>query len=892
MTTYIILFDNSYEKLVSTIYSILGQYSGKNNDLLYEILIINSTDTVISIQEIIKSTDISKDYIKILYDINTANIYAWFNYALLISNGDYIHFIHSGHELDNKTASTVTSFFYNNEDIDLIFIGDFNTKYKLNDISSSIIDLEEQPYLAPNMFYRSVVRRKRIKNIQFCTECKYDQEILFLWNVLLDKYKFGIINNVDYKDPDFLFDNYAAFPCASDKEWYVPCLTNGYLPYLNRFNSKVPDYIKYGIFYFILVRFLHNQELKDKHLFTNPRREFYPYCKEVFSFIDDKIILNVGNYKNLRYPVNLKKLFINIKYNYDIQQELILNSQNAQLLIAYNHISMTSTLSQKCIIDFINKEDNNYVIEISILKLVDTDNIKFIAKLNEKKIKLIATERYSEIKYFGEVIAKKLTFLLRIPFEKLQSDTNQISFTYEFNGIEAPVFIETSRFPARVCSGEKYSYWKSKPFILMLDTDNSAITINKYTSIFRFKREILYLSSILRKTKKMFIIRLLYWCTNWYFKDKNIWIMYDKFYKAGDNGEYFYKYCLNKHNPQISPYYVVNKKYPDAYRLKKEGLKPIYYGSLKHILLFLNSSIIATTHANIPVFSGLTPAGFKYVRDLLNADIVCIQHGLTVQNLAHNLNRQYDNLKRYYIASKYEKENLEQSMYGYYDKTILRLTGVPRYDGLKNEAKKQILLIPTWRSYISMPSSIGNTRPYSTTFKDSIYFKVINSLINNSELISIAEKYNYKILYVLHPTITSQMDDFDKNSVVDIYSPLDINYEKVFRESSLMITDYSGVQFDFAYMRKPVIYYHPVELPPHYSDSGFNYKRLGFGEICINEHELISTIKNYIQNECKLNTTYKQHIEDFFQFSDHNNCKRIYEDLIAMQNGEVENEDQ
>ena len=34
-----------------------------------------------------------------------------------------------------------------------------------------------------------------------------------------------------------------------------------------------------------------------------------------------------------------------------------------------------------------------------------------------------------------------------------------------------------------------------------------------------------------------------------------------------------------------------------------------------------------------------------------------------------------------------------------------------------------------------------------------------------------------------------------------------ISYEDLLTESSLMVTDYSGVQFDFAYMKKPIIYY-------------------------------------------------------------------------------------
>ena len=62
-----------------------------------------------------------------------------------------------------------------------------------------------------------------------------------------------------------------------------------------------------------------------------------------------------------------------------------------------------------------------------------------------------------------------------------------------------------------------------------------------------------------------------------------------------------------------------------------------------------------------------------------------------------------------------------------------------------------------------------------------------------------------------------------------IVTALETSYEKILTESSLMVTDYSGVQFDFAYMRKPVVYFHSPKLPPHYQEGGFSYETQGFG---------------------------------------------------------------
>ena len=95
-----------------------------------------------------------------------------------------------------------------------------------------------------------------------------------------------------------------------------------------------------------------------------------------------------------------------------------------------------------------------------------------------------------------------------------------------------------------------------------------------------------------------------------------------------------------------------------------------------------------------------------------------------------------------------------------------------------------------------------------------------------------------------------------------------------------MITDYSGIQFDFAYMRKPIIYYHPDKLPPHYDEGGFIYDRQGFGEIVKEQDELAELLIRYMQEGCRMKDFYKNRADDFFAFDDDKSCERIYRDLL------------
>lgn len=237
------------------------------------------------------------------------------------------------------------------------------------------------------------------------------------------------------------------------------------------------------------------------------------------------------------------------------------------------------------------------------------------------------------------------------------------------------------------------------------------------------------------------------------------------------------------------------------------------------------------------------------------------------------------NTRLYFCASKYEIENLSKPVYDYVGYDALKLTGVPRYDGLVNRAQKIIVISPTWRMQSALPvtRSEGVSRDFNPHFKETNYFKVYNSLINDPRLLNAARHYGYRIQYVLHPIVSPQHDDFDKNDVVEIIPSIgDMSYEKIFCEGALMVTDFSGVQFDFAYMRKPVIYLHHHDIPQHYEEGTFFYDTMGFGEICHTNDELIDVLCRYMENDCKMPQLYRDRADDFFEYSDNNNCARIY----------------
>ena len=134
----------------------------------------------------------------------------------------------------------------------------------------------------------------------------------------------------------------------------------------------------------------------------------------------------------------------------------------------------------------------------------------------------------------------------------------------------------------------------------------------------------------------------------------------------------------------------------------------------------------------------------------------CSQYVYSARAVGTGPNRIINNNKRYYCASKYEIENLSKPAYDYAPE-VLRLTGLARYDGLVNRDQKQILIAPTWRAYIAMPPVMGSTRPYNPEFKQTDYFKIFQSLLENERLQKAAEEAGYRIIYCIRSSVRRRM---------------------------------------------------------------------------------------------------------------------------------------
>ncbi len=880
----ILMVTNDSEKLEADIQK-LNSSIGKAN---VEIIVIDKTKNDNVDIDKLKLINPNIKYMKTFLD-SDAEAY---NEGISVAEGEYISFIKQGEYYSKNAIKKVYKYIkkFKAKVIALKSANIFENSKKMYKTcpNSNIIDLKFMPQkinlsLESHFFNLKLVEKSKFdKNIE-----KDDAEIKFLLEVLC-KYplyylaKKEEIYYFEPKENDIKF-----YKMQYEKDWYTKSVENFMIPFLKKIQDKyktIPKFVQESMLYLITARYKCNMNDKNKEILSKEEaRSFFNNVKVALKYIDDDVIMCRDKENLYNIPRWLAYVFVSAKYD---KINIEVNEENDIGIVTEKGNCIFSNIEKEHVNIYTIDYDNKKItidFTVSVQDFLTQKDFEMIIKLGSKSYSAKKVKTYPLQKCFGLTISKKTPFTVEIPLDENENiNKEEIEFYFKYNNKEYLLGIIFSKIQAHL-SRSKYSYWRFDKFYLTYR--DKKLVLAKQTPLRIIKNEITYniakffISRKKIQTLKYIFLRIIYWIVHPFMKKKRIWIYFDKIYKAGDNAEYLYNYAT-KQNDGISHYYVINKNSFDYKRLKKENKNILIFGSTKLKLYSLYAEVVLATHKNVISFLGFPKPSRKFFQDLFNPVIVCIQHGLTMQAIAQHQNKWEDNTKLYMCASKYEIENLKKDIYGY-DENSLKLVGLARFDGLINKDKRQIFIAPTWRKNAANTNTrMGNTREYIEEFKNTEYFKIFNSIITDEKLINEAKKYNYKIIFFLHPVITAQENDFNHDGYVQVLTVNNgISYEQLLTESSLMVTDYSGIQYDFAYMRKALIYFHPDELPAQYQDGGINYETMGFGPICKKKDELINLLCKYMANDCKPEEKYIKRADDFFAFNDHNNCKRIYDEI-------------
>ncbi|MBF0780262.1 MULTISPECIES: CDP-glycerol glycerophosphotransferase family protein [unclassified Granulicatella] len=359
-------------------------------------------------------------------------------------------------------------------------------------------------------------------------------------------------------------------------------------------------------------------------------------------------------------------------------------------------------------------------------------------------------------------------------------------------------------------------------------------------------------------------------------KNKRLILICESEYEARDNGYWLYKYIV-EHDADANVIYAINKRSKDLDRIRSLG-KWIHFGSFKHWVYYLSANVNVSTQKggkpNAAVFYLLEVFG------LIKNKRIFLQHGITISNAKWLY---YENTKMNgFVCGAYPEYQDIVKNYGY-PEGVVRYLGFPRFDKLHDVVvnKTQILLMPSWREWLFSKTDAYYQFNEGGNFVDSEYFQKWNSFLSNPELSRFLEKNNLELIFYPHRNIQKYLSKFHRNSSNIVFASWeDYDIQTLLKESALMITDYSSVCMDFAYMRKPSIYYQ-FDLEKfrigQYEQGYFDYAIDGFGEVVFEEYELVNMIKQSYELDFKLSDVYLNRINNFFPLYDTRNCERNYD---------------
>ncbi|ECP0648674.1 capsular biosynthesis protein, partial [Campylobacter jejuni] len=328
-------------------------------------------------------------------------------------------------------------------------------------------------------------------------------------------------------------------------------------------------------------------------------------------------------------------------------------------------------------------------------------------------------------------------------------------------------------------------------------------------------------------------------------KNANLWIFADMASKADDNAEHLYRYVMNNH-PKQKIVFALRKDSCDYLRLKKEGFNLVDPRSLHFKYLLYKASKVISSHIDKYIFNAFGGDTLK------TKDFVFLQHGVTKDDISSWVNKRKIDIFITSTKAEYDSITGNFNHYKFSTKEVV-LTGLARWDALiKNNVlnTKQILIMPTWREYLSGKIQKYGVRTKNPDFTKSLYFQKWQEFLCSKELENLAKKYGYSVVFIPHPQVRIYLDDFNLPSY--IITSYKTSMQELFCKSSLMITDYSSVAFEMAILNKPVLYYQfdkdEFFAKHSYTQGYFNYEKDGFGTVVLDIDNLLYELKMKLQN--------------------------------------------
>lgn len=812
------------------------------------------------------------------------------NEGLKYVRGELVNFLDSDDKLSENTLEDVYDFYQAHRDeTDLIAIpmyffdgqtGGHILNYKFNQ-GTRVVDLDTE-WQNPQLSLSSAfVRWEAFQGLKFDTRLKYVEDAQLVQKILAKKQTMGLVSEARYDYRRRSIGEMSAVQSSiSSKAWYNQSVRYFSLELLQWFTDNygyVPLYAQYMIMYDLQWK-IQLTTVQDSVLNKEEKIELIELLKTVFQYIDDQVIQAQRNIMR-EHKIHVLRL----KHS----GKLPLRQLDGDYGIVSDNKVIYKMSTFPIRVEFVNIEREYCIIDGSVSFFYQPfDKYEIGAMCQQKEYPAEVYKRRKEGKSLDYEIYHQDMFKIRVPLSRENENPITLYLKHGEEKIHLTDIREGVFLP--VCKTYENSYYVHHDWVLQMKNDTICLRPYDKQAVSRMERNFrkeLWKSNGVGERKAVLSRIAASICRKCL--RKPIWLVSDRAAKAGDNGEAFFRY-LCEHHKNITPYFVIYRNSDDFKRMSRVG-KVVAKDSFKHKFLLLLSDYIISSHAEIEIFNPFNGYSDPY-RDLLaKTKFIFLQHGVTKDDVSSWLNKYSRNLYGFVTAANPEFKSIvdPNSRYFYTDRQVW-LTGFPRYDRLYRDDQKQVVIMPTWRKYL-MSHFDRETGDWvlKAGFEQSAFFKFYNELLNHERLLDAAKRYGYQICFFPHPTLQRFMGMFQKAEQVKFLDPY-TQYRDIYATSSLILTDYSSAVYDFAYLRKPIMYTHfdaeEFFAGGHAYEKGyFDYERDGFGEVEYDLEGTVDRIIEYMANGCQMKDKYKERVDQFFAYNDQNNCQRLYDRIMELE---------
>lgn len=366
------------------------------------------------------------------------------------------------------------------------------------------------------------------------------------------------------------------------------------------------------------------------------------------------------------------------------------------------------------------------------------------------------------------------------------------------------------------------------------------------------------------------------------------WLLMDRDTLAQDNAERLYEY-LREQQPQVNAWFVVSRRSPDWDRLQYKGFRLIEYGSRAHTLALLNCKYVVSSQIDQYVVAPLQRSDLRP-----SYRYAFLQHGVTKDDLSVWINSKPIDLM--ITATPDEQAAIVDDFtpYRYTDREIV-MTGFPRHDRLLRiaertspERRRTVLVCPTWRRELLVErSAAGNARELRADFWHSEYARQWSAFLQSEQLHVAVAEHGWKVAFVPHPNMADYLGETSFGAHVAVHHFADVDIQVLLAGAGVLVTDYSSMAFETAYLQRPAVYFQFDRLEffngTHaYRRGTWSYEQSGFGPVTETAEDAVREVVAIVSRGGSADVGFAQRMAATFPLRDGQCSRRAYEAIRAI----------